>query len=116
MDGDGQVPGIPQAMVNAQGFLSEKAFLALDPVDGTTNFACGGPDWGVSGTEDCQNWSSPFDVETRILGSSEAASRALPAFVELLFGIWCTCREEKHSRLTAVVFASKPQVSCGITL
>ena len=46
-----QVPGIPQAVVDvADDSLGEKAYLALDPVDGTTNFACGGPDWGVSAT------------------------------------------------------------------
>eukprot|EP00752_Nemacystus_decipiens_P005065 g4599.t1 len=47
-DDQALVPGIPQAVVGADGSLGEKAYLALDPVDGTTNFACGGPDWGVA--------------------------------------------------------------------
>eukprot|EP00903_Cladosiphon_okamuranus_P014217 g13208.t2 len=47
-DEQAMVPGIPQAAVNADAFMGEKAYLALDPVDGTTNFACGGPDWGVA--------------------------------------------------------------------
>lgn len=43
-----QVSGVPQAPIGAEGFVHAEAYLALDPVDGTTNFACGGPDWGVS--------------------------------------------------------------------
>lgn len=42
-----QVQGVPQARVDSDGFIGAEAYLALDPVDGTTNFACGGPDWGV---------------------------------------------------------------------
>lgn len=42
-----QVVGVPQASVDPEGFVHDEAYIALDPVDGTTNFACGGSDWGV---------------------------------------------------------------------
>ncbi|CAM9494882.1 unnamed protein product [Ectocarpus sp. 12 AP-2014] len=47
-DEQAMIPGVPQARINPQGLVEAEAYLALDPVDGTTNFACGGPDWGVA--------------------------------------------------------------------
>lgn len=46
-----QVPGVPLAPIDPDGLIGADSYLALDPVDGTTNFACGGPDWGVSHSE-----------------------------------------------------------------
>lgn len=43
-----QVPGVPLAPIDPDGLIGASSYLALDPIDGTTNFACGGPDWGVS--------------------------------------------------------------------
>ncbi|CAM9869952.1 unnamed protein product [Scytosiphon promiscuus] len=47
-DEQAMVIGVPQAGIDPDGFIGAEAYLALDPIDGTTNFACGGPDWGVA--------------------------------------------------------------------
>ncbi|CAM9454649.1 unnamed protein product [Sphacelaria rigidula] len=47
-DDEALVPGVPLASIDSTGSIYSDTYLALDPVDGTTNFACGGPDWGVA--------------------------------------------------------------------
>ncbi|CAM9491877.1 unnamed protein product, partial [Ascophyllum nodosum] len=47
-DEQAMVPGVPQSRIDADGSIHAEEYIALDPVDGTTNFACGGPDWGVT--------------------------------------------------------------------
>lgn len=83
------VPGIPQAVVDTEGFLHEKAYLAMDPVDGTTNFACGGPDWGGSATPKVAEFGSIG------MGNWEAQKLQVALFLPWVEHVWTvlTCRE-----------------------